>query len=235
MSRKWFIIKKFMNLTLRETAVYATISCYADNNNTSHITRETIASLTGLKDLDIISEHTNELVKKGLIKKDYNYTAGKRLIVYKIIKPEKDYLYVTNKLFAGNADLIGFLVKLAENRYSAYNKIYLTNKELADRMQISRPTFNKYIKIALKEGLVKQIENGYSLSQEVFPIFKTDELTEKDKSTIQALKGENNKLGKQIDWFLSLPEEDQTHSLFNEILAGLIKSNLHSLPAELLI
>ena len=174
MKTKWFVIKKFMKLTLRETAVYATISCYSDNKNISHISRDTLAFLTGLNDLDTLSRYTANLEKKGLIRKTYNHYKGKRLVEYEIIKPDTDYLYITNKLFSENTELIGFLIKLAEHRYYNTNQIYLSDKELAEKMDISRPTFKKYMKIALQSGSVIKTDDGYSLSEEVFPLFKRE-------------------------------------------------------------
>lgn len=186
-----------MKLTLRETAVYATISCYSDNKNISHIGRDMLAFLTGLNDLDTLSKYTAKLEKKGLIRKTYNHHKGKRLVEYEIIKPETDYLYITNQLFSGNTELIGFLIKLAEHRYYSTNQIHLSDKELAEKMDISRPTFKKYIKLALQDGSVTKTDDGYVLSDEIFPPFKrVNKPTSKQKEKIDEILNSHTKAKK---------------------------------------
>lgn len=170
MKLKKFKIKKKMNLSLKEYAVYTTISCHSNKNGVSRISREILAGLAGVKDLDVLSTYTRHLEEAGLLKKKYAFSKGKKLVEYHLVDPDNDYLVVTNNLFMGDPELIGFLVRLAELRYSFTSNIYYTNKELMEKIGIGRDKFYKLIKLAVKEGYVKKFTGGYSLDTETFPL-----------------------------------------------------------------
>ena len=87
-----FVIRKCMNLSLKEELVYAVISCNSDENGESRISREKISDLTGIKKLDTITNHTNRLVEEGLITKSYRFESGKKLVTYKLLSSKKDYM-----------------------------------------------------------------------------------------------------------------------------------------------
>jgi len=189
---KIFKIKKSMNYTLKQYAVYSVLSCYTDKDNTSHISREILSKLSGVSDLDTISKYTNQFQKDGLLNKQTRYSlTGKKLVEYKIIEPKMDYLLCTNKLFSGNAELIGFLCLLAQFKMGCTNQINLTPSELIKRMGIGRTTFYKYIKIALQDGSISKTDKGYILSEDIFPIIKPHITTEQRKTinSILSLNG----------------------------------------------
>lgn len=81
-----------MSLNLRDELIYAVISCFSDADGKSRITREKISQKTGIKKLDTITEHTNHLMEKGLIKKDYEFVEGKKYVIYTVIKKNHDYM-----------------------------------------------------------------------------------------------------------------------------------------------
>lgn len=178
-----------MNYTLKQYAVYSVLSCYTDKDNTSHISREILSKLSGVSDLDTISKYTNQFQKDGLLNKQTRYSlTGKKLVEYKIIEPKMDYLLCTNKLFSGNAELIGFLCLLAQFKMGCTNQINLTPSELIKRMGT---TFYKYIKIALQDGSISKTDKGYILSEDIFPIIKPHITTEQRKTinSILSLNG----------------------------------------------
>lgn len=229
---KYFVMPITNNYSIKEEYILSLIELYSDSK-VSHITRESLCKISGIKSVDVITKYTNKFEKDGYITKKYSHLNGKKYVEYHL-KKSKSYIVVYNSVLKfGECAALAF--KLAPLRVGGTSEIQLSNNQIVKKLGLDKATYRKYRDQLLSNGILIETDKGYALNTDYFPIFKTDELTEKDKSTIQALKGENNKLGKQIDWFLSLPEEDQTHSLFNEILAGLIKSNLHSLPAELLI
>lgn len=86
-----FKIKKTMALSLQEELIYCLISSYS-NNGISHITRQTLMDKSGIKKADTITKHTNKLQELGLLEKYYEYKSGKKLVTYKVNKPQNDYL-----------------------------------------------------------------------------------------------------------------------------------------------
>ena len=225
MGTKWFKIKKNMGLTLKEMAVYGTISCYNDSNSISHISRLTLSHLSGVNDLDTISKYTNKFESLGLLNKVYISYKGKKLVEYKINTPDKEYYFVTNEIFRGNPELIGFLFKIAECKYNFNNEINLSNKEIASKMGISIPTFRKYIKLALKEGCITKIENGYKLSEEIFPIVSKEYLSEDNKSILNEILSKNDpnsRLYKQAIYFKEngLDLIPSANKVFEDMLDG---------------
>lgn len=163
-----------MKYSLKQYAVYSTLACYTDKNQVSHISREVLAHLSGVSDLDTISKYTKQFALDGLITKEIKYSqvTGKKLVEYKILEPQDDYLFCTNKLFSGNAELIGFLCLLAQYKVGNSNLIKLSPSTLIRKMGIGRTTFYKYMKIALQDGCVTKTDDGYILSEEIFPTFE---------------------------------------------------------------
>lgn len=171
---KVFKIKKFMKYSLKQYAVYSVLACYTDKNQVSHISREVLSQLSGVSDLDTISKYTNQFTLDGLIKKESKYSpvTGKKFVEYTILEPQDDYLFCTNKLFSGNAELIGFLCLLAQYKVGNTNTIKLTSSALIKKIGIGRTTFYKYMKLALQDGSVLKTDDGYVLSDEIFPTFE---------------------------------------------------------------
>lgn len=171
LAAKIFKIKTDMKYSLKQYAVYAVLTCFTDKANVSHISRETISKLSGVKDLDTISKYTNMFEKDGLLRKQIKYSqTGKRLVEYIICEPTSGYTLCSNKLFSGNPDLIGFLCLLADLKNCHTNEIKLTASSIIRKLGIGRTAFYKYIKLALQDGSVTKTNDGYVLSEELFPI-----------------------------------------------------------------
>lgn len=240
---KIFKIKKNMEYSLREYAVYSVLACYTDKNKVSHISREILSKLSGVKDLDTISKYTSKFEKDNLIKKTYKFSdTGKRIVEYKILEPGKDYLLVSSELFSGNPDLIGFLCALSQYKIGNTNKIELSNKAIIEKLNISKPTFNKYLKIALKNGSVTKTENGYLLSSDIFPICEqTSKPTEKQKEKIDFILSQESK-AKNILLSYYCPETNTFNGLkgsaddfINFLLAGCPKNSKQKEEINILI
>lgn len=198
-----------MNLSLKEYAVYTTIACHSNKNGISRISRETLAGLAGVKDLDSLSKYTRHLEESGLLKKKYAFERGKRLVEYHLVDPDRDYLVVTNNLFMGNPELIGFLVRLAEFRYSFSANIYLSSSELMKKIGISKNTFYKLIKKAIEEKYVKRIEGGYALDTETFPLCMSAKAKQKINEIMQL---DDNQRAKRV----LLSEYDPQTKIFSD-------------------
>lgn len=225
---KKFKLSKGMELTLPQMAIYATLACYSDNKGISHIQRDTLAHLSGCKDLKTLSKNTNILASKGLVKKEYSYEPHKRVCVYQVINPEKNFLVATSELFNGDKSLIGFLCKLAEHRFKNTNWIGLSGNELADKMNISKPTFIKYKALALQAGYIREVDNGIIISEDLFPInvvtrLSDNRLNELNMILLQASK--ESKLYKQAKWYYNnyIYLQSDANEIYDKMISGLLK------------
>ena len=109
-----FIVKKHDNLTITDELIYAVLCCYSNSKGESNISRKCIADKTGIKKHDTITAHTNKLADLGLIEKEYTTEGGKRLVHYKVKRPQKDFIWISNDLMKlEKPGLIGFTIKLA--------------------------------------------------------------------------------------------------------------------------
>lgn len=224
---KKFKLSKGMDLTLPQMAIYATLACYSDSNGISHIQRDTLAHLSGCKDLKTLSKNTNVLASKGLVKKNYSYEPHKRVCVYQITEPNNNFIVCTNELFNGDKFLIGFLCKLAEHRFKNTNWIGLSGNELANKMNISKPTFIKYKNLALQAGYIREVDNGIIISEELFPInvvtrLSDSRLNELNMILLQASK--ESKLYKQAKWYYDnyiYLQSDADH-IYDKMISGLL-------------
>ena len=108
-----FKVQKNNKLTITDELIYALLSCYSNSEGVSDISRECLANKSGIKKLDTITAHTNKLEELGLIIKTYTYSGGKKLAHYKVINPQRDFMWVSNDITKYTPGLIGFLIKLA--------------------------------------------------------------------------------------------------------------------------
>lgn len=112
-----FKVQKNNNLTITDELIYSILCCNSNSEGVSNISRNRLAEKSGIKKLDTITAHTNKLEQLGLIKKTYSIQAGKKLAHYRIINPDKDFMWVSNDIMevmkAYKPGMIGFTIKLA--------------------------------------------------------------------------------------------------------------------------
>lgn len=181
--RHLFKIKKFMKYSLKEQAVYSTISAFSGGDGICRLPRKSISDLSGVSDLDTISKYTSKFEKDGLLKKLVQIKGARKIVTYKVISPDKDYQLVSSDIFGGDPSLLGFICLFAENKYRNTNEINLTNKEIMEKMGICKKTFYKYIKLAETANFIKRTTTGYELNENIFPIIVSDK--ERTKSKIE--------------------------------------------------
>lgn len=180
-----FKVKKFMKLTLQEELIYSLISCYSDRFGVSHITRQCLMDKTGIKKADTITKHTNRLQELGLIKKTYEYIKGKKYAIYRVMNPQKEFIWVSNSIFKVNPMLAAFLIKLADLRLTDSNKIKISKNQIAKHLGIGKATLYKYLKLAELDSMLSFNEEEIILSSEYFPIF--NKVSESTKNKINHL------------------------------------------------
>lgn len=179
------------NLTLAEWLVYAYICAYS-NGKVSHISRNTLMDLTGIKTADIITKHTNKLEQEGLISKEYSYSnGGKKLVTYNILNGDTNFICVSNNLLnALKTNEIAFAIRLATLRLYGSNRIILSNNEIIKRLSISKATFYRYIDALIKAEIAFKVDDGYVINPDIFFVFK--QKTDKAKQLEKKLLGMAN-------------------------------------------
>ena len=167
-----FKIKKNMKLSLQEELVYSLISCYSDKNGISHISRQCLMDKSGIKKADTITKHTNRLQELGLIEKTYEHKSGKKLVTYRVINPQKDFIWVSNSIFSGNPSLTAFLIRLAELKSPFSKSITISKNQLAKQLNVGKSTLYKYLELAQKDASISIQGDVITLSEEIFPTFE---------------------------------------------------------------
>ena len=103
---------------------------------------------SGIKKADTITKHTNRLQELGLIEKTYEHKSGKKLVTYRVINPQKDFIWVSNSIFSGNPSLTAFLIRLAELKSPFSKSITISKNQLAKQLNVGKSTLYKYLELA---------------------------------------------------------------------------------------
>ena len=170
--KNYFKMDSTKKLTLAERLVYIFICAYS-NGKVSHITRQTLMDLTGIKKADTITKHTNKLEDLGLIKKIYKKDNGKKLVEYHITQIDNGFICISNDILniLKTTDL-SFAISLAALRYVGTNKIQLSNNEIISKLNISKSTFYRCISALIENGIIIKISDGYLMNADLFFVFK---------------------------------------------------------------
>lgn len=167
-----FKIKKNMKLSLQEELIYSLISCFSNEKGISHISRQCLMDKSGIKKADTVTKHTNHLQELGLIEKTYEHKSGKKLVTYRVINPQKDFIWVSNSIFSGNPSLAAFLIRLAELKSPFSKSINISKNQLAKQLNVGKSTLYKYLDLAQKNSSILIQGDEIILSEEIFPTFE---------------------------------------------------------------
>lgn len=183
-----FKIKKNMKLSLQEELIYSLISCFSNEKGISHISRQCLMDKSGIKKADTITKHTNRLKELGLIEKTYEHKSGKKLVTYRVINPQKDFIWVSNSVFSGNPSLAAFLIRLAELKSPVSKSINISKNQLAKQLNVGKSTLYKYLDLAQKNSSITIQGDEIILSPNLFPTFeKSIQPTTKQKEKIDEI------------------------------------------------
>lgn len=157
--------------------VWATIKLCSDHkSHISHITEEKLSRLTGidertvrraikrLKDAGHLTVHTRTTDK---FKKRNTY----------FIKPEaQNFFYIDNGFFHKGYEpkIAGFLLLLKSVCLNNTNTVLWSKSQIAREIGISRNALSDYITECTNKGLIKEIPNGYEITEDCFinPVVK---------------------------------------------------------------
>ena len=164
--------------------VWATIKCCSDHKtNTSHITEEKLALLTGLDERTIrrVIKRLKEagcLTVQTTIKEDADRGFIKRNSYF--IKPViKDYFFLDNSFFKQNysAKIAGFMLLLKAICLNNTNTVQWSKSQIAQALGLSRNTVSALLEECRQAGLIKPQAKGYELTAVCFinsSVKKTD-------------------------------------------------------------
>ena len=178
-----------IGLTTNEAYTYFCLLAKSDYNTyISHVKLETLSQLTGISKTKYISKHIEKLIKKGLLRKDTQQNIGNKGVfntcTYYLYKPQIDWIRIDLDLLEENIPnkLKAFLILLKciclnNTNYTGYNK-----SEICKKLNISRPTLDSYLNQCIDKELIKEEQNGYTLTNT--HLFKIDIVKGKDDDEV---------------------------------------------------
>lgn len=94
-------------------------------------------------------------------------------------------------------------------------------------MNISKPTFIKYKNLALQAGYVREVGNGFIISETLFPIFATTRLSDNRMNELNEIltrADKQSKLYKQASWFYEnqLYIVPKANEIYDQLISGLL-------------
>lgn len=178
-----------IGLTTNEAYTYFCLLAKSDYNTyISHVKLETLSQLTGISKTEYISKHIEKLIKKGLLRKDTQQNIGNKGVfntcTYYLYKPQTDWIRIDLDLLEENIPnkLKAFLILLKciclnNTNYTGYNK-----SEICKKLNISRPTLDSYLNQCIDKELIKEEQDGYTLTNT--HLFKIDIVKGKDDDEV---------------------------------------------------
>lgn len=163
--------KKILGLTANEAYTYFCLLTKSDYNTyVSHVRLDTLSELTGINK-EYISTHIKTLISKELILyKDKQHHTGNKgyfdTCTYHLYKPATKWVRISTDLLHADIPnkLKGFLILLkciclSNTNYTGYGK-----SAISKLLHISRPTINAYLALCTRLQLLREEENGYTLT-----------------------------------------------------------------------
>lgn len=138
--------KEWNKLNLTARAVYIVIAAHSsyDDNKCSCLSREKIAKMVGIKDLDDVTKYTNQLRDSGFLKKEIKWiTPDDKRCIYEITVKD-NYSLVKNDIVRSklNGKQIALFCTMASLRYQRSHRVKVTYQTCG----VAQKTFSKYKK-----------------------------------------------------------------------------------------
>ena len=151
--------------------VWATILLCSDrSSHISHITEEKLAKLTGI-DSRTVRRAIKRLKDAGHIRVNTRTVDGFKKRNSYFIKPEvQNFFLLDNRFFGKRYDpkIAGFLLLLKSVGLNNTHTILWSRSQIAREIGISRNTLADYITQCKNLGLIKEIANGYEITEDCF-------------------------------------------------------------------
>lgn len=151
-------------LNFNETYLFYVMAFKADYNTyESNVLRETLAKLTNSK-LYTISKSVDKFQNEGLLTIKQTITATSKRNAYYL--KTNNYRLISDTLLNIDKKLAGFLIQFKMLCYNDNNNCDYDKLTIADKMNISRPTLDKYLKLAIDCGYLKETKTGWKLTDD---------------------------------------------------------------------
>lgn len=151
-------------LNFNETYLFYVLSFKSDYNTyESHVLQETLAELVKSK-VDTISKSVNKFQNEGLLTIKQTITPTSKRNAY-YLKTE-NYRLISDSLLNIDKKLAGFLIQFKMLCYNDNNNCDYDKVTIADKMNVSRPTLDKYLKLAIDGGYLKETKTGWKLTDD---------------------------------------------------------------------
>lgn len=151
-------------LNFNETYLFYVMAFKADYNTyESNVLQETLAKLVNSK-IDTISRLVNKFQNEGLLTIKQTITATNKRNAY-YLKTE-NYRLISDSLLNIDKKLAGFLIQFKMLCYNDNNNCDYDKVTIADKMNISRTTLDKYLKLAIDCGYLKETKTGWKLTDD---------------------------------------------------------------------
>lgn len=223
----YFVMPYTRNYSIQEEYVLALIELNSDSK-ISHITRDKLCQLSGIKSVDVISKYTNKFQEDKHLKKVNKYISGKNLLEYHLM-PSSNYIVVYNSLLQFG-ECSGLAIKMAKLRFNGTSEIRMSNNEIIKKLDLNKATYLKYRNMLLKNNILIKTDNGFSLNSEYIPVIHSKP-TEKQKEKIDFILSQDSK-AKNILLSYYCPETNTFNGLkgsaddfINFLLAGCPKNS----------
>lgn len=158
-------------LNLNETHVFTWLLFKSDyETGESHVLRETLREVTGIKDVDTISKYTAKFEDLGFLRKEYNYRNNEGQlttpVTYHVDIPKSNWVRFKKDLLLEDIDnkLKAFLVLLKCLCINNTNIIYYNKTEISRRLNLSPKTVKKYIDLAIKHHKLVEVNNFFLIT-----------------------------------------------------------------------
>lgn len=225
------ISKELAKLKLNEIWVYSILKSYRKKEGFTDLTLEQIECLSGVSNIERIIPK----LKPYLLKIEQKKLDSYRMQNLYYFKKEESFVYLDNRFFEvqdiKDVKTKAFLIKLKLLCISGTNHCNFDKKEIAKRLNMSRPTLDKYISLAVDSGELAITKEGFEIKNEYIikdyiksGVIKNAEKYLKEKVTAD-IKGRANYVIKNADsWNM-----DKLHTeIF--IIDGIKPKKKHRLP-----
>ena len=158
-------------LNLDETHVFMWLLFKSDyKTGESHVLRETLCKVTGVKDVDTISKYTTKFEDLGFLHKEHSYRNNEGQltspVTYHVNIPKSNWVRFKKDLLLEDIDnkLKAFLVLLKCLCINNTNITYYNKTEISEQLHLSTKTVKKYIDLAIEHGKLLEINNFFLIT-----------------------------------------------------------------------
>ncbi|MDU1905162.1 MAG: hypothetical protein E6772_10300 [Dysgonomonas sp.] len=164
-------------LTPSETYTYFSLLSKSDfNTGKSHIKQINLCELAEIKKPDTIQKHLKKFSELSLLKVERALRDGNKGIfrtnTYHLYIPTQNWVRVKLNLIDKDIcpKIRGFLILLKCLALNNSNFIGSNKSQISKKLHLDPKTIRKHLKECISLGLVKELDNGFIISDNSFPI-----------------------------------------------------------------